>query len=76
MLMTLTWFPVELHIKVALRTVFHPHRDQTVGDLKYKTKPHKNAKKAGSSSLKKQEAPKLVPTAVQRDENTVREDRS
>lgn len=30
----LTWFPVELHIKVALRVVLHPHRDQILLDLK------------------------------------------
>lgn len=30
---SLTWFPVELHIKVALRVVLHPHRDQILLDL-------------------------------------------
>lgn len=25
---SLTWLPVELHIKVTLRVVLHPHRDQ------------------------------------------------
>lgn len=39
--------------------VFHPHRDQTVGDLKHPTKTYKNANKAGSSSLKRQDAPNL-----------------
>lgn len=27
------WLPVELHIKVTLRAVFHPHCDQSLGDL-------------------------------------------
>lgn len=27
------WLPVELHIKVTLRAVFHPHCDQSPGDL-------------------------------------------
>lgn len=31
---SLTWLPVELHIKVTLRAVFHPHCDQSPGDLK------------------------------------------
>lgn len=27
------WLPVELYIKVTLRAVFHPHCDQSLGDL-------------------------------------------
>lgn len=40
--------------------VFHPHGGQTVGDLKQQTKADKYANKAGSPSLKRQEAPNLV----------------
>lgn len=31
---SLTWLPVEFHIKVTLRVVFHPHCDQSLSDLK------------------------------------------
>lgn len=31
---SLTWLPVELHIKVTLRVVLHPHGDQILRDLK------------------------------------------
>lgn len=31
---SLTWLPVEFHIKVTLRVVLHPHRDQILRDLK------------------------------------------
>lgn len=34
----LTWLSVELHIKVTLRAVFHPHCDQSLGDLKCRSK--------------------------------------
>lgn len=30
---TPNWLPVELYIKVTLRAVFHPHCDQSSGDL-------------------------------------------
>lgn len=40
---SLTWLPVELHIKVTLRVVLHPHRDQILRDLKGRNSPKTKA---------------------------------
>lgn len=48
---SLTWLPVELHIKVTLRAVFHPHCDQSPSDLKCKKSTKKLSEKNNKAAF-------------------------